>query len=77
MEIIKSSQITHSKSNAIESIIVFVRGISWLCLVLTPWLLLAVLAHITGVVELSSLELKTTILALLVSAIQIVLYSQE
>ena len=77
METIKSGRITYRKTKPIENIIIFVRGILWLCLVLTPWLLLAVLAHITGVVELSSLELKTTILVLLFLTIQIILYGQK
>ncbi len=77
MENIKPAQTTYSKYKAMESIVVFISGTLWLCLVLMPWLLLAVLSHVTGVVELSSLELKMTILALLGSTIQIILYSQE
>jgi hypothetical protein len=77
METIKSGRMTYSKHKPIESVIVFIRVVLWLCLVLMPWLLLAVLSHVTGIVELSSLELKTTVFALLGSAIQIILYSQK
>ena len=77
MENIKPTQTTYSKYKAMESLVVFISGALWLCLVLMPWLLLAVLAHITGVVELSPLELKINTLALLGSVIQIILYSQK
>ncbi len=77
MENIKPTQTTYSKYKAMESLVVFISGALWLCLVLMPWLLLAVLAHITGVVELSPLELKINTLALLGSVIQIILYNQK
>ena len=77
METIKSGRMTYSKYKPIEVVSIFVSGVLWLCLVLMPWFLLAVLSHITGIVDLSSLELKTTIFALLGSVIQIILYSQK
>ena len=55
METIKSGRMTYSKYKPIEIVSVFVSGVLWLCLVLMPWFLLAVLSHITGIVELSSL----------------------
>jgi len=77
METVRTSQMRYRNSKSVENIAVFVKVVLWLCLVLMPWALLAVLGHITGVVELSSLELRMTVFALLGAVMQTVLCSQE
>jgi len=77
METVRSGHITYNNSKTIEGIVAFVKAALWLCLVLMPWVLLAGLGYITGIIELSSWELNMTVLMLLGAVLQIILCSQK
>jgi len=77
MYIFTEAQAQQNGYKPLEDFMVFIKAISWLCLVLMPWAMLAMLGDITGVVVLSSFAFNLVVFMLFGAAAQLILYSRK
>jgi len=67
----------HNDASVLEGCMVFVKVTTWLCLVLMPWAMLAIMGDITGVIELSSFAFNVVVFMLLGAVVQLFLYNRK
>jgi len=77
MYIFTEAQTQQNDYKPFEDFMVIIKALSWLCLVLMPWALLAILGDITGVVELSSFAFNLVVFMLLGAVVQLFLCSRK
>lgn len=77
MYIFTAARTQYNDDRMLEGFIVFVKVATWLCLVLMPWAMLAMLGDITGVVELSSFAFNLVVFMLLGAVAQLFLYNRK
>ena len=77
MYIFTEVQAQQNDSKPFEDFMVIIKAFSWLCLVLMPWAMLAMLGDITGVVVLSPFAFSVVVFMLFGAAVQLVLYSRK
>ncbi|MDQ7058892.1 MAG: hypothetical protein Q9N62_10930 [Ghiorsea sp.] len=77
MYIFTEAQAQQNDYKPFEDFMVIIKALSWLCLVLMPWTMLAMLGDIMGVVVLSPFAFKLVVFMLFGAAVQLVLYSRK